>query len=152
MAKTTILDLLFAKNAPSAFHRPLVVISIIICGIWSAFFVSEVGNFVYLDPSEWLTYFIGLIVAAFAAPTVLGIYFFLPPLGENRQWEKGLLAVSAVVVAGWFLSIINNLGMFSMDELPAAIVIFLFCTLAPTFAIKALMWMWQGVRGRESDR
>lgn len=58
MAKTTILDLLFAKNAPSVFHRPLVAISIIICGIWSVFFVSEVGDFIDLYPSEWLTYFI----------------------------------------------------------------------------------------------
>ena len=152
MAKMKISDLLFARNAPSAFHRPFIVISVIMCVIWSVFFLDEAGGFIRLNPSEWLTYFIGLILAAFVAPTALGIYFFLPPLGENRKWEKRLLVVGAVafVVFLPILILINaeKSGRTIANGLFALLIVSSVLTLALIFALKILVWLWQGVRGQ----
>ena len=162
MAEMKISDLLLARNAPSAFHRPFIVISVIMCVIWSVFFLDKVGDFVSLNPSEWLTYFIGLILAALVAPTALGIYFSLPPLGENRKWEKRLLIVGPVVGAGWLaLAILSDAAdpgrtiagtidsvLGGWGAVWAVLTVFVIFPLTPIFALKILVWLWQGVRGR----
>ena len=153
MAKMKISDLLFARNAPSAFHRPIIVISVIMCVIWSfVFLLDEEGYFIRPNPSEWLTYFIGLILAAFVAPTALGIYFFLPPLGENRKWEKRLLVVGSVVGAGLLALVILDTSidyiLGGWGAVWAVLTVFFIFPLTPIFAIKILVWLWQGVRGR----
>ncbi len=164
MAKMKISDLLFARNAPSAFHRPIIVISVIMCVIWSfVFLLDEEGDFIRPNLSEWLTYFIGLILAAFVAPTALGIYFFLPPLGENRKWEKRLLIVGPVVGAGWLaLAILSDAAdpgrtiagtidsvLGGWGAVWAVLTVFVIFPLTPILALKILVWLWQGVRGRE---
>ncbi len=148
-----ISDFVFARNAPSAFHRPLIVISVIICVIWSAYFADEMG-FPPRDLSKWFTYFIGLIVAAFVAPTALGIYFYLPALGKNRKWEKLLLIAGPVLSIGlmaYQMPVMMERSGYtiwrqvehSFDDL--VIVIFVL-TFVPIFAFKILVWLWQGVR------
>ena len=142
-----ILDLLLARNAPAAFRRPLIVLSVIVCVVWSFRFSSRYGTFVQFDPSTWLTYFIGLVVAAFALPTAVGVYFFLPPLGQHRRWEILLIIGGTLVFVGLFVfeggaSAAARAGM----QVEKLLVVLLFFAFAPTAAIKVLVWVWQGVR------
>ena len=149
-----ISDLIFAKNAPAAFRRPLIVISVIICIVWSGYFRNEVGDFMWLDPAAWLSYLIGLTVAAFVAPTALGIYFYLPPLGKNRKWEKLILIAGSVLWIGLFTvaAVVSmersgrTLWNEVEDEFGVFIIGFLVFTFVPVFAFKILVWLWQGVR------
>ena len=138
-----ISDFVFARTAPSAFQRPLIVVSVIICVIWTTHFDRIVFNIETL-----LVYLISLVIAAFVAPTALGVYFYLPPLGKNRRWEKLLIILGALIFIGLMAWTFISGTNFDGGKLLPGLAFFLFLTFVPSLTLKILVWLWQGVRGQ----